>query len=132
LGQKKELADQASWIGPASWPTTAAMAGTMAILVKQSIPQHFNGLALVMVSTPIAVVAAVLLTLILLIDSYYYSIEGHLKRNQTTDVTFGVDGKFNILLLSLLGAGVLASSSISEPGVFPVLPVAVDLKRAFT
>lgn len=75
------------------------------------------------------VVASIFLALFLLINSYYYSREGHLKSNPTSDVPFGVDGKFNLLLISVLVVIVLVSSSISSHGVFHVLSVEWSVKE---
>jgi Na+/H+ antiporter NhaD/arsenite permease-like protein len=78
---------------------------------------------------PTAVVASILLALFLLIDTYYYLREGHLKRNPTSDIPFGVDGKFNLLLISVLVVVVLVSGSISSHGVFHVLSVEWSVKE---
>lgn len=77
---------------------------------------------------PTLVVTAILLVLFLCIDSYYYAREGHLSRDLTPDAPLGIDGKINLLLLTLLVAVVLASGSISSFGVFHVLSVEVSLK----
>jgi hypothetical protein len=110
-------------------PTTTATAGATTILVKQSITQHFDGSAPGVTWALAAVVAAVLLALYLLMDSYYYSREGSLERNQTADIAFGIDGKFNLLLISLLVIIVLVCGSISGYGVLPIPPVEWSLRE---
>ncbi|MPZ35175.1 MAG: sodium:proton antiporter [Rhodospirillales bacterium] len=79
--------------------------------------------------TEMLVCALVLLGLFWAIDSYWYSKEGHLKRDPTPETPIRIQGGINIILLVAI-VGIVLLSGTWKPGVeFTIFHVPLELQN---